>query len=118
MSYDKAKFINFDDFYKNRKLIRMEYKELSLHDKIIFKRYLYDEVKERESDKDVIWNFLNENPFCNKDLRERITTRKMRKGRVHNLYDMVDESFKLKEIEKSRADVFNLFEQDDLQKKI
>lgn len=72
MGYKNIIFSNFDDFYKNRKLIRFYYRELLLKDKIAFKRYIYDEMKMCESDKNIIWNFLNENEDCKKELIKRI----------------------------------------------
>lgn len=108
MGYEKAKFVNFDDFYRNKKILRTAYKELSLSDKIAFKRYVYDEIKECESDKDVIWNYLNENMFCKKELMSRVVTRNKRKGKIYNLYDMIDENNKIKELEIKRIDIFNL----------
>lgn len=76
MSYENIKFVSFDDFCKNRKIIRFYYRELLLRDKIAFKRYVYDDLKMCESDKNVIWNFLNENPDCKKELLERISYKK------------------------------------------
>ena len=76
MSYENIKFINFDDFYKNRKLIRCNYRKLLLRDKIAFKHYVYYELTDCEIDKNVIWNFLNENEFCNKELKQRIKFKK------------------------------------------
>lgn len=72
MSYENIKFVSFDDFCKNRKVIRFYYRELLLRDKIAFKRYVYDDLKMCESDKNVIWNFLNENENCKKELQQRI----------------------------------------------
>ena len=108
MGYEKAKFVNFDDFYQNKKILRAYYKELSLSDKIAFKRYVYDEIEECETDKDVIWNYLNENLCCRKELISRVITRNKRRGHVHNLYDMIRESEKQKEIDIKRSDIFDL----------
>ena len=109
MGYEKVKFINFDDFYQNKKLIRTLYEELSLHDKIEFKRFVYDELKECASDKDVIWNYLNKNEDCKKELMARVRTRMLRKGKVHNLFSMIEESKKQKEMDKKRLDMFGLY---------
>lgn len=76
MSCEKAKFTNFDDFYRNRKLIRNLYAELTYRDKIAFKRFVYDELIECETDKDSIWNFLNKNENCKKDLKATYLARK------------------------------------------
>lgn len=108
MSYEKVKFINFDDFYQNKKYLRTMYKELSLSDKIMLKRFIYDEMKMYESDKDCIWNFLNENECCKKELVARYNTVHNRKCRVHDLYEMVDESVKIKEINDERKNIFDI----------
>lgn len=108
MSYEKAKFINFDDFYRNRKIIRTLYEELELRDKIAFKRFVYDELKECETDKDCIWNFLNKNENCKKELIARMNTIMNSRKKVHNLYEMIEESDKIKELEKIRSDIFDM----------
>lgn len=72
MNYESIKFINFDDFYKSRKTIRYTYRKLLLRDKIAFKHYVYYELKDCELDKDIIWNFLNENEYCKRELINRI----------------------------------------------
>lgn len=83
MDYESIKFINFDDFYKSRKIIRYTYRKLLLRDKIAFKHYVYYELKDCESDKNVIWNFLNENENCKKELQERIYYKnKLKKKRM------------------------------------
>ena len=46
MRWENVTFIDFDDFYQNRKLLRDCYKELSLKDKILLKRFIYDDLKE------------------------------------------------------------------------
>lgn len=108
MTYEKVKFVNFDDFYQNRKLLRILYKELSLSDKIMLKRFIYDEMKMYENDKDCIWNFLNENEFCKKELMTRYNTIHNRKCRVHNLYEMENESIKIKKINNERENIFDI----------
>lgn len=108
MSYEKVKFINFDDFYQNKKILRALYKELYKEEKRLLKRFIYDEINMCESDKDIIWNYLNENDNCRKDLIARYNTLKNRSTRIHNLYEMVDESEKIKEIEQERVNILNI----------
>lgn len=75
MGYESIKFISFDNFYKNKKSIRCTYRKLLLRDKIAFKHYVYYELKECEMNKNVIWNFLNENENCRKELMLRVHAR-------------------------------------------
>lgn len=80
MRWENIKFVSFNDFYRHKKIIRYYYKELTLAQKWAYKRFIYsDELNEKEVDKDCIWNFLNENEDCNKDLKGRMTYRKMLK---------------------------------------
>lgn len=76
MRWEQIKFVSFNDFYKNRKIIRYYYKELPLEDKWSYKRFIYsDELNEKEIDKDCIWNFLNEIEFSKKELSIRYKNR-------------------------------------------
>ena len=71
MRWENIKFDSFEDFYSNRKIIRYYYKSLDLDEKWDYKRFIYsDELQEKEIDKDCIWNFLNENEFSNKELKD------------------------------------------------
>ena len=108
MRYEKVKFINFDDFYQNKKILRILYKELCKEEKRLLKRFIYDEIKMSETDKDIIWNYLNENENCRKDLIARYNTLKTRSIRIHNLYEMVKESEDIIEIEKERVNILNI----------
>lgn len=63
---------SFNYFYKNRKKIRNMYRLLSLDEKWKLKRFVYsDNLDEKEIDKDCIWNYLNENENCKKELYNR-----------------------------------------------
>lgn len=76
MQWEYIKFVNFDDFYNNRKIIRYYYKRLPLDEKWKYKRFVYsDALKENETDKNSIWNFLNENEYCKQELLGRKTYR-------------------------------------------
>lgn len=80
MRWENIKFVNFNDFYKHKKIIRYYYKELSLEQKWAYKRFIYsDELNEKEVDKDCIWNFLNENEFCKQEIKVRMDYRKFLK---------------------------------------
>lgn len=82
MRWEQIKFVSFNDFYKNRKIIRHYYKELPLDDKWSYKRFIYsDELKEKEIDKDCIWNYLNEIEFSKKELTVRFKKRTYDKKR-------------------------------------
>lgn len=80
MRWEQIKFVSFNDFYKNRKIIRYYYKELPLEYKWSYKRFIYsDELNEKEIDKDCIWNFLNEIEFSKKELSIRYKNRNYKK---------------------------------------
>lgn len=109
MRWENVTFIDFDDFYQNRKLLRDCYKELSLKDKILLKRFIYDDLKECTTDKDVIWNFLNENEDCKKDLAVRVKTRLYSKKRhINNLFETVELINKQNKIKQKRLDLLGL----------
>lgn len=112
MNWEDVKFIDFDDFYQNRKLLRNLYKELSLDDKWRMKRFLYDEIKECRSDKDVIWNFLNENENCKKELANRVNTRRNAKKRRKqiDIMKMLDRIEEQKKMETKRIDLLNMLD--------
>lgn len=80
MRWENIKFVSFNDFYKHKKIIRYYYKELSLEQKWAYKRFIYsDELNEKEVDKDCIWNFLNENENCRKEIIERAKNKRYTK---------------------------------------
>lgn len=80
MSWENIKFVSFDDFYKNRKIIRYVYRVLPLDEKWEYKRFVYgDELREKVIDKDCIWNFLNENENCRKEIIERAKNKRYTK---------------------------------------
>lgn len=115
MRWEEITFVDFDDFYQNRKLIRDCYSTLSLKDKISYKRFVYDTLKECMTDKDCIWNFLNENVDCKKELAARVHTRRFaRKNRYKNLnlFDIIELCDKKERIEKKRIDLLGLLEDD------
>lgn len=113
MRWEDVKFIDFDDFYQNRKLLRKFYKELSLNDKWCLKHFLYEEIKECMSDKDVIWNFLNENYNCKKELAARVRTRiysKSRRKKQQNIFEILDRIEKQKKMDLKRIDLLNMID--------
>ena len=111
MRWEEITFIDFDDFYQNRKLIRECYSTLTLHDKIQYKRFVYDCLNECMTDKDCIWNFLNENMDCKKELAARVNTRRYsrkNKRKVLNIFDSIEMSSKQKRIDEHRIDLLGL----------
>ena len=81
MEWENIRFTSFDDFYINKKFIRNYYKGLSMPDKWSYKHYVYYCLKFCESDKNAIWNFLNENENCRKDLIDRYNLKMSRKDK-------------------------------------
>ena len=77
MIWEDFKIISFEDFYRRKKTIRNHYRQMSYPQKRNYKNYIYsDEFREKETDKDCIWNYLNENENCKKELVSRMEYRK------------------------------------------
>ena len=53
------KFYGLLDFFPNRKEIKKEFDELTLDQKILYKKEVYSLCFEREYAKDLIWEYLN-----------------------------------------------------------
>ena len=53
-------FYNFFDFYKNAERIKMEYVNLSVEKKKVYKLYVYSNRLLKEFLADKIWEYLNE----------------------------------------------------------
>lgn len=108
MQWERIKFVNFDDFYKNRKIIRYYYKELPLEEKWDYKRFIYgDKLKENTTDRDCIWNFLNENEFSKKELQVRVTYRKFQKKKKLKKDKTYDYILDFEENKNNNQDLFN-----------
>lgn len=52
-------FVDFDDFYVRREIIRALYQRLSIYDKTVYKYYVYSRRLLREKICDIIWEYLN-----------------------------------------------------------
>lgn len=59
---ERMKFIDFNDFYQKKDLIKSEFNKLSLREKQIYKLYVYSNRLIREFKLDKIWEYLTE-PF-------------------------------------------------------
>lgn len=53
------RFFGLLDFYPNKEELKEEYEELSLDEKIVYKKEVYSLCFEREYVKDLIWEYLN-----------------------------------------------------------
>lgn len=53
------KFYGLLDFFPNREKIKKEFDELTLNQKILYKKEVYSICFEREYAKDLIWEYLN-----------------------------------------------------------
>lgn len=59
---ERMKFIDFNDFYQKKDLIKSEFNKLSLHEKQIYKLYVYSNRLINEFKLNKIWEYLTE-PF-------------------------------------------------------
>lgn len=59
LNVEKMFFKDFDSFFEERTLIRLNYNFLTKKQKIEYKKFVYS-IKVREEIKDKIWEYLNE----------------------------------------------------------
>lgn len=77
MRWEDIKFSDFFEFYRDRKILRYYYRRLPIDEKWAYKRFVYgNELNEKEIDRDCIWNYLNENENCKKEIIARMEYRK------------------------------------------
>lgn len=60
---DELKFYTYEDFYKERKMLKKLYKELKC--KLFYKWFVYANINMSLVQKDAIWEYLNGDDFKN-----------------------------------------------------
>lgn len=53
------KFYTLEDFYRHRILIRSRYKALGTNARMFYKWYVYANINMNETQKNVVWEYLN-----------------------------------------------------------
>lgn len=86
------KFYGLLDFFPNRVKIKEEFDELTLDERILYKKEVYSICFEREYIKDLMWEYLNDWEYTQFDLAKeyRIKKAKIKKREMNESSNTIE----------------------------